>query len=196
MLNRLSKFYLLYFCLLVLGTLKSQYDTTHYIPYLTDLTGNKSLASLERNASVYNGSSLANRPTLDGEGAGGAYIMFSTLESGPFYVRIYKRRNNDWVQTKIIQIRPGSPHTWKLSFGETSHFFRYPQYFEDLGSMKDKNRIKFLEKFNEGKGLKKKPYWLPLPNNRRISENTSTGQDYRYQTIWLQDYKNITSISW
>ena len=59
MLNKLSKYYLFSFWLLLLGSLNAQYDTTHYIPYLTDLTGNKKMASLERNASVYNGNSLA-----------------------------------------------------------------------------------------------------------------------------------------
>tara|TARA_X000000950_G_C13764758_1_gene598388 strand:- start:119 stop:664 length:546 start_codon:yes stop_codon:yes gene_type:complete len=151
MLNRFSKYYLFSFWILVLGTLHSQYDTTHYIPYLTDLTGNKKLASLERNASVYNGNSLASRPTTGGEGSGGAYIMFSTFEPGPFYVRIYKRNSSgtDWQQTKIISISPGSPYTWKLSFGDTEEFFRYPMYFESIPTKK-KAKKKFLDKFNNG----------------------------------------------
>jgi gliding motility-associated-like protein len=175
MLNRFSKYYLFSFWILVLGTLHSQYDTTHYIPYLTDLTGNKKLASLERNASVYNGNSLASRPTTGGEGSGGAYIMFSTFEPGPFYVRIYKRNSSgtDWQQTKIISISPGSPYTWKLSFGDTEEFFRYPMYFESIPTKK-KAKKKFLDKFNNG-----------LASNRQISESTPNPIDYRYGTSWL-----------
>ncbi len=101
MLNKFSKYYLFSFWLLLLGTLHSQYDTTHYIPYLTDLTGNKKMASLERNASVYNFSLLAPRPTTGGEGSGGAYIMFSTFEPGPFYVRIYKRNILELIGSRL-----------------------------------------------------------------------------------------------
>ena len=173
--NKLSKYYLFSFWLLLLGSLNAQYDTTHYIPYLTDLTGNKKLASLERNASVYNGNTLASRPTTGGEGSGGAYIMFSTFEPGPFYVRIYKRNSSgtDWQQMKAISISPGSPHTWKLSFGETEEFFRYPMYFESIPT-KNKAKKKFLNKFNSG-----------LPSNRQISESTPNPIDYRYSTSWL-----------
>ena len=71
-----EEFYLLYFCLLVLGTLKSQYDTTHYIPYLADLTGATKMANLEYQ-SVFNG----------------AYFMFSTFEAGSTNVKVYKRKN-------------------------------------------------------------------------------------------------------
>lgn len=174
MLNRFSKYYFFSFWLLLLGTLHSQYDTTHYIPYLTDLTGNKSLASLERNASVYNYNSLASRLTIGGEGSGGAYIMFSTFEPGPFYVRIYKRNSSgtDWQQMKIKSISPGSPFTWKLSFAETEEFFRYPMYFAIPTKKKAKN--KFLDKFNNG-----------LASNRQISESTPNPIDYRYGTSWL-----------
>ena len=48
----------------------SQYDTTHYIPYLGDFTGNSKMTNLEYENTF-----------------GGAYFMFSTFESGPVNVK-------------------------------------------------------------------------------------------------------------
>ena len=115
MLNRLSKFYLLYFCLLVLGTLKSQYDTTHYIPYLADLTGeSSSMANLEYDDSSYNG----------------AYFMFSTFEAGTTNVIVYKRKTSGtgWETETSFTISPGDPYVWEPSTKEVQKFFRYSKF--------------------------------------------------------------------
>ena len=110
MLNRLSKFYLLYFCLLVLGTLKSQYDTTHYIPYLADLTGQSKMANLEYQDSF-----------------NGAYFMFSTFEAGTTNIKVYSRNSSGsgWNSSHIlnINISPGSPYTWSPGNSKVQEFF-------------------------------------------------------------------------
>jgi hypothetical protein len=115
MLNRLSKFYLLYFCLLVLGTLKSQYDTTHYIPYLADLTGQSKMANLEYQDSF-----------------NGAYFMFSTFEAGTTNIKVYSRNSSGsgWNSSHIlnINISPGSPYTWSPGNSKVQEFFRYAKW--------------------------------------------------------------------
>jgi hypothetical protein len=115
MLSRFSKYYLLSYCLLLFSTLKSQYDTTHYIPYLADLTGATKMANLEYQ-SVFNG----------------AYFMFSTFEAGSTNVKVYKRNasGSGWDSSPILtrNISPGSPYTWSPGNSKVQEFFRYAKY--------------------------------------------------------------------
>ena len=115
MLSRFSKYYLLSFCLLLFSTLKSQYDTTHYIPYLADLTGATKMANLEYQ-SAFNG----------------AYFMFSTFEAGSTNVKVYRRNasGTGWDSSPILtrNISPGSPYTWSPGNSKVQEFFRYAKY--------------------------------------------------------------------
>ena len=99
MLVKKIKYYSLLICLVLSGAIYSQYDTTHYIPYFGDLTK-------QSNA----------KTNLEFEtDRGGAYIMFSTFESGPVNVKVYKRigyPGNGWMTTLPIydeDISPGQP---------------------------------------------------------------------------------------
>lgn len=60
---------------------------------------------------------------------GGAYFMFSTFESGPVNVKIYRRNSSgtDWESSHIYStnVSPGSPKTWALNKNKTVEFFRY-----------------------------------------------------------------------
>ena len=91
----------------------SQYDTTHYIPYFGDLTGRPNKLT-----------NLEYEPT-----SGGAYIMFSTFESGPVNVKVYRRKSDGtaWATQSIYNqnIYPGQPRTWHLDRDRTALFFRY-----------------------------------------------------------------------
>ncbi|MGA0316462.1 MAG: hypothetical protein ACO3LB_02090, partial [Flavobacteriaceae bacterium] len=115
MINKFSKYYLFSFWLLVLGTLQSQYDTTHYIPYLADLTGETSFANLE-----------------DERNFKGAYFMFSTFEAGTTSIKVYKRNasGTGWHSSPILSrnISPGSPFIWTPGNGNVQEFFRYAKY--------------------------------------------------------------------
>lgn len=71
-LKKIKLFYCIFFLINVLHwPLYSQYDTTHYIPYFGDLSGQNKMSNLEYESSF-----------------GGAYIMFSTFEPGPVNVKI------------------------------------------------------------------------------------------------------------
>ncbi|MBT5283753.1 MAG: hypothetical protein HOL86_06445, partial [Flavobacteriaceae bacterium] len=107
--------------MLVLGTLQSQYDTTHYIPYLTDLTGDSTTSNLEYNDS-YKGNIY-----------GGAYLVFSTFESGvlqnesdPIDVTIYYRNSGKWKSLfSFNSLSYGQPINLTLPSLFTSKFYRY-----------------------------------------------------------------------
>ena len=115
MLSKFSKYYLLSFWLLLFGTLQSQYDTTHYIPYLTDLTGATKMSNLEYQ-SPFNG----------------AYFMFSTFEAGSTNVKVYRRNSSGsgWNSSPILNrnISPGNPFTWSPGNSNVQEFFRYAKY--------------------------------------------------------------------
>ena len=97
--------------MLVLGTLQAQYDTTHYIPYLTDFPGQTKTANLEHD--------------------GGAYIMFSTFETSNVNVKVYRASSGGWALVKEIKnLKKGTPHLWQLNKSKTDYFFRYSQYFK------------------------------------------------------------------
>ena len=150
MLNRFSKYYFFSFWLLVLGTLHSQYDTTHYIPYLTDLTGRSKMANLE-NQSVFNG----------------AYFMFSTFEAGNTNVKVYRRNasGTGWDSSPILNrnISPGSPYTWSPGNAKVQEFFRYAKY--------KKKKPKINQLYNQS-WLKTGHYGLKIVATRNIYVRT------------------------
>jgi hypothetical protein len=118
MLVKKIKDYSLLICLVLSGAIYSQYDTTHYIPYFGDLSGENTMSNLEYESSY-----------------GGAYITFSTFEPGPVNIKVYSRTStgtaawtNQIIPNQFIydeNIYPGQPRTWSLSGDETSKFFRY-----------------------------------------------------------------------
>ena len=150
MLNRFSKYYFFSFWLLLLGTLHSQYDTTHYIPYLTDLTGRSKMANLE-NQSVFNG----------------AYFMFSTFEAGNTNVKVYRRNasGTGWDSSPILNrnISPGSPYTWSPGNAKVQEFFRYAKY--------KKKKPKINQLYNQS-WLKTGHYGLKIVATRNIYVRT------------------------
>jgi len=115
MINKFFTYYFFSFWLLVLGTLQSQYDTTHYIPYLADLTGKTKMANLEYQ-SPFNG----------------AYFMFSTFEAGTTNFKVYRRNasGTGWDSSPILSrnISPGSPFMWSPGNGNVQEFFRYAKW--------------------------------------------------------------------
>ena len=115
--KRFTKSYFLLVCLVLSGAVCSQYDTTHYIPYFGDLSGQNTMTNLEYESSF-----------------GGAYIMFSTFEPGPVNVKVYRRTSSGgaWTTQSIYNqdiynqdIYPGQPRTWSLDRVRTEEFFRY-----------------------------------------------------------------------
>ncbi|MDG1028638.1 MAG: hypothetical protein P8O98_06520, partial [Flavobacteriaceae bacterium] len=126
--ERLTKSYFLLLCLVLSGAVYSQYDTTHYIPYLADLTGRTKMANLE-NQSVFSG----------------AYIMFSTFEAGTTNVRVYRRNasGSGWDSSPILtrNISPGSPYAWSPGNAKVQEFFRYAKY--------KKKKPKFNQLYNQ-----------------------------------------------
>ena len=150
MINKFSRIYLFSFWLLVLGTLQSQYDTTHYIPYLTDLTGRTKMANLE-NQSVFNG----------------AYFMFSTFEAGNTNVKVYRRNasGTGWDSSPILNrnISPGSPYTWSPGNSKVQEFFRYAKY--------KKKKPKINQLYNQS-WLKTGHYGLKIVATRNIYVRT------------------------
>jgi len=110
--KRFTKSYFLLICLVLSGAVFSQYDTTHYIPYFGDLSGQNTMTNLEYESSF-----------------GGAYIMFSTFEPGPVNVKVYRRTSSGgaWTTQSIYNqdIYPGQPRTWSLDRVRTEEFFRY-----------------------------------------------------------------------
>ena len=81
---RFIKLYLLLTCFVSSYTVYTQYDTTHYIPYLGDFTGANKMTNLEYENTF-----------------GGAYFMFSTFESSILHAQDVQftciKINTKWV---------------------------------------------------------------------------------------------------
>ena len=174
MINKFSKIYLFSFWLLVLGTLQSQYDTTHYIPYLTDLTGRSKMANLE-NQSVFNG----------------AYFMFSTFEAGNTNVKVYRRNasGTGWDSSPILNrnISPGSPYTWSPGNSKVQEFFRYAKY--------NKKNPKINQLYNQS-WLKTGHYGLKIVATRNIYVRAVLQPDANSRGRFKQNMVSGTAYTW
>jgi hypothetical protein len=150
MLVKKIKYYSLLICLVLSGAIYSQYDTTHYIPYLADLTGKDKMANLEFQ-SVFNG----------------AYFMFSTFEAGTTEIKVYKRNSSGtgWDPDHILKrkISPGSPLTWSPGNDNVQEFFRYAKY--------KKKKPKIDSRYNQT-WLKTGHYGLKIVATRNIYVRT------------------------